>query len=119
VGEALTEAFAKGIKREDMFITTKLWHSGYSDVEGALKESLAKMKLDYVDMYLIHFPMGVFCEPKMPLHILWPKMEAVVENGMTRGIGVSNMNTQIIWDLLTYAKIAPACNQVELNPQHA
>jgi D-xylose reductase len=63
--------------------------------------------------------MYMFCEPKMPLYVLWPKMEAVVENGLTKGIGLSNHNTQIIWDLMTYAKITPACLQIELNPQNA
>ena len=56
IGEALQECYSKGIKREDLFITTKLWHTEYGDVEGAMKTSLEKLKLDYVDMYLIHFP---------------------------------------------------------------
>ena len=51
IGEALKECFEKGVKREDMFITTKLWRTDYVDVEGALKESLTKLQLDYIDMY--------------------------------------------------------------------
>jgi diketogulonate reductase-like aldo/keto reductase len=54
-----------------------------------------------------------------PLHKLWPEMEALVDNGYTKSIGVSNMNTQLIWDLLTYARIKPVVNQVEINPQNA
>ena len=53
VGEALKECFEKGVKREDLFITTKLWRTDFNDVEGALKESLEKLQLDYVDMYNI------------------------------------------------------------------
>jgi diketogulonate reductase-like aldo/keto reductase len=94
-----------------------LWHDEYADVEGALKRSLERLKLDYVDMYIIHWPMGYYSEPRKPVHALWPEMEALVEKGLTKGIGVSNYNTQMIWDLLCYCKIKPACNQIELNPQ--
>lgn len=61
--------------------------------------------------------MGYYAEPQKPLHVLWPEMEALVEKGLTKSIGVSNFNTQVLLDLLTYAKIKPAVNQVELNPQ--
>ena len=66
-------------------------------------------------MYLIHWPASYIS--KKPLHVLWPEMEALVEKGLVKSIGVSNFNTQLLWDLLTYAKIQPACNQIELNPQ--
>eukprot|EP00355_Strombidium_rassoulzadegani_P006861 CAMPEP_0168615674 /NCGR_PEP_ID=MMETSP0449_2-20121227/4627_1 /TAXON_ID=1082188 /ORGANISM="Strombidium rassoulzadegani, Strain ras09" /LENGTH=281 /DNA_ID=CAMNT_0008656423 /DNA_START=34 /DNA_END=879 /DNA_ORIENTATION=+ len=117
VGEALAECFAKGKLRSEVFVTTKLWHSQYGDVEGAIKESLQKLKLDYVDLYLIHWPLGYYSEPKAPVHKIWPQMESLVEKGLTKSIGVSNFNNQLVWDLLTYAKILPVCNQVELNPQ--
>lgn len=107
VGEALKEIFAAGIKREEIYITTKLWHSGYNDVEAACRESLTKLGLDYVDLYLIHWPVGFYTEPKMPLHKLWPNMEALIEKGLTKSIGLCNHNTQMIWDLLCYAKIKP------------
>jgi D-xylose reductase len=61
--------------------------------------------------------MGYFSEPKKPMHVLWPEMESLVEKKLTKSIGVSNFNTQLIWDMLTYAKIKPAVNQIELNPQ--
>ena len=54
-----------------------------------------------------------------PLHKLWPELEALVDKGYTKSIGVSNFNTQLIWDLLTYARIKPVVNQIELNPQNA
>jgi len=110
IGEALAECFAKGKKREDIFVTTKLWHSGYGDVQGTLKSSLEKLKLDYVDLYLVHWPLGYYADPKKPLHVLWPEMEALVDQGLSKSIGVSNFNTQLLWDLMCYCKIKPVCN---------
>ena len=115
VGAALAECFSKGKKREEIFVTTKLYHDKFDDVEGAIKESLTKLGLDYVDLYLIHWPMMYYA--KKPLHQLWPDMEALVEKGLTKSIGLSNFNTQLIFDLLSYAKIKPVANQIELNPQ--
>jgi diketogulonate reductase-like aldo/keto reductase len=68
VGETLQECFANGKKREDIFVTTKLWKSSYSDPEAALRESLKKLQLDYVDLYLIHWPHGYYSDPQVPLH---------------------------------------------------
>ena len=93
IGEALQQIYAGGVKREDLFITTKLWHSDFANVGEALKTSLKNLQLDYVDMYLIHWPLGFYCEPKMPVHKVWPQMEDMVDKGLTRGIGVSNFNT--------------------------
>lgn len=90
IGEAFQECFKAGKKRENLFVTTKLWHSDYGDVEGACRESLKKLQLDYVDLYLIHWPAGYFSEPQKPLHILWAEMESLVEKGLTKSIGVSN-----------------------------
>ena len=118
IGEALQECFAQGKKREDLYITTKIWHKAYGDVEGQIRKSLAALKVDYVDLYLIHWPMGYYAEPKKPLHVLWAEMEALVAKGLTKSIGVSNFNTQLLWDLLTYAKIPPVVNQIEINPQN-
>ena len=72
VGEALAECFDLGKKREDLFITTKIFYKQYNDVEGAIRETLNKLKLDYVDLYLIHWPLGYYSEPQMPLHQVWP-----------------------------------------------
>jgi len=116
VGEALKALFASGKKREDIFVTTKIWHSDHNDAHAALKTSLTKLGLDYVDLYLVHWPIGGYADPACPLHKLWPQMEALVEQGLTKSIGVSNFNVQLLLDLLTYAKIKPVCNQVELHP---
>lgn len=118
VGEDLARVFKEHgdkIKREDLFITTKIWHDEYADPEAAIRESLRKLQLDYVDLYLIHWPVGFF-HGKVPMHVLWAKLEKLVELGLTKAIGVSNFNVQLLADCLSYAKIKPQVNQVELNP---
>ena len=59
------------VRREDMFITTKLWHTDYHDVEGAIRLSLKRLNLDYVDLYLIHWPVNGVGPVKIPMHQLW------------------------------------------------
>ena len=76
-----------------MFITTKIWHTEYEDPEQALRSSLVKLRLEYVDLYLIHWPANGFGAYKVPMHILWAKMEHLKELGLARAIGVSNFNT--------------------------
>jgi len=115
IGDVLQEVMKEGIKREDLYIVTKVWGNQLDDPEKAIKESLAKLKLDYVDLYLIHWP-SHYWHVKEPMHVIWPRMEALVEKKLTRSIGVSNFNLQILSDMLCYAKIPPVCNQIELNP---
>lgn len=91
-------------------MTTKVYHTEYEDIEGALKRSLDKLKLPFVDLYLVHWPAGFWHETKKPVHVVWAEMEALVEKGMTKSIGVSNFNGQLLRDLLCYAKIKPVCN---------
>lgn len=111
LGEALQRCFAAGKKREDVYIATKIWHQEYQDVEAAVRLSLKKMQLDYLDLYYIHWPLGYFNEvAKTPVHVLWPQMEALVEKGLVKSIGVSNFSTQMLLDLLCYCKIPPAVN---------
>jgi diketogulonate reductase-like aldo/keto reductase len=92
-------------------------------VEGALRRSLSKLKLDYIDLYLVHWMM-----PKLktggetpeimdtPLHKVWATLEKLVEEGLIKSIGVSNCPTVMLLDLWSYAKIKPVVNQVELHP---
>ena len=118
IAEALQEIFAEGeLKREDIFITTKLFHDQHRAVELAVKESLARLKLDYIDLYLIHWPDSFFdATAKVPLHILWGNLEVLVDRGLIKSLGVSNFNVQLLADLLTYARHKPVCNQIELHP---
>lgn len=78
VGQAIRQAIDQGIcKREDLFIVTKIWHSEYDDPEAALERSLTKLGLNYIDLYLVHWPTAC-SHKKVPLHVLWPKLESFV-----------------------------------------
>jgi diketogulonate reductase-like aldo/keto reductase len=124
IGEALQEVFATGkVKREEVFITTKLWQDDRDDVEGAVRRSLDKLKLDYIDLYLIHWmcPKLVWEDGKdfiknTPTHKVWAEMERLVDAGLIKSIGVSNANVTVILDLWSYARIKPVANQIELHP---
>mmetsp|Transcript_14936 Transcript_14936/g.10442 ORF Transcript_14936/g.10442 Transcript_14936/m.10442 type:complete len:179 (+) Transcript_14936:40-576(+) len=115
IGEALEECFKAGIKREELFITTKLWHSQKNNVEEAIKASLKNLRIDYLDLYLIHWMRPDMdwekMEPKSPpLHVVWGEMEKMVEQGLTRSLGVSNATTPVLLDMLCYCKVKPAVN---------
>ena len=114
VGQAIDKAIKENkVTREDLFIITKLDMNDFADPERALKESLTKLKVDYVDTYLIHWPAAFFTaksENRIPLHVLWPRLEALVEKGYIKSIGVSNFNVQILCDMLLYCKIKPVMN---------
>ena len=121
VGWALQECFERGVKREDIFITTKLRDKDSANVQEALKESLKKLQVDYVDLYLIHwmitdvdFENWVIKGP--PLHQVWKDMEELVEQGLIKSIGVSNCSVMMLINLLAGSKIKPVNNQIENNP---
>ena len=121
IGKALKECFDSGKKREDVYIVTKLQMKDFNDPEAALRESLKKLQLEYVDLYLIHWMLPQFdwetkkCKTP-PFHQMWATLESCVEKGLTKSIGVSNCNTQVMLDVLAYAKIKPAVNQIEAHP---
>ena len=76
--------------------------------------------MDYVDLYLIHWPNNYQYESKRtPMHVLWAKLEKLVAKGLTRAIGLSNFNTQFVGDILTYAKVRPVVNQIQIYPCYA
>ena len=120
VGKGIKNAIASGkVSREDLFVTTKLWHSGYEDPEEALDNSLEKLGLDYVDMYYVHWPNSLFSQAKIPMHEIWQSMEMLTWTGKVRSLAVSNFNLTMTADLLTYAHHKPVANQICLNPQCA
>ncbi|XP_057502341.1 NADP-dependent D-sorbitol-6-phosphate dehydrogenase-like [Actinidia eriantha] len=135
VGEALAEAFqTRLVKREDLFITTKLWNSDHGHVVEACKDSLKKLQLDYLDLYLVHFPVatrhtgvgetgsalgddGVLdINTTISLETTWHAMENLVSMGLARSIGISNYDIFLTRDCLAYAKVKPAVNQIETHP---
>ncbi|WP_195983971.1 aldo/keto reductase [Clostridium sp. D33t1_170424_F3] len=108
VGRAIQTS---GIPREELFITTKLWiqDAGYENAKRAFQTSLNKLGLDYLDLYLIHQPLGDY-------YGSWRAMEELYEAGKIRAIGVCNFYPERLADLCLHAKILPAVNQVELHP---
>jgi 2,5-diketo-D-gluconate reductase A len=105
VGEALSQS---GVGREQVYITTKFYPGG-KDAAGAAEQSLRRLGLDYVDLYLVHWPQNG------PLWA-WPGMERAHQLGYARSIGVSNFNGAELDKLLATASIPPAVNQVQLSP---
>ena len=94
-----------------MFITTKLWiqRNGYEGTLKAFENSLMRLQLDYIDLYLIHQPFGDLCGE-------WRAMEELYQQGKVRAIGLSNFPPDRIMDLMIHNKIMPAVNQIEVNP---
>lgn len=140
VGEGIAEAMGKhGIKREDLFVTSKLWNTYHSPehVEAACRKSLDDLGLDYLDLYLIHFPISLKFVPfedryppewvhdpssktenvmvpaDVPIADTWRAMESLVAKGLVKNIGVANFNASLLLQLMKTAKIKPAMLQIE------
>src|SRR6266571_2116400 len=109
VGEAVRES---GVPRGDLFVTTKLWNSdqGYDSTLRACEASLKRLGLDYLDLYLIHFPVPESRNES------WNAMETLLKEGKCRAIGVSNFTIRHLEELLGEHEVAPAVNQIEFHP---
>ncbi|POY75748.1 putative Glycerol 2-dehydrogenase (NADP(+)) [Rhodotorula taiwanensis] len=130
VGQGIKDS---GIPRHEIFITSKLWCTKHRHVEAAVRESLERIGTDYLDLYLVHWPVPLNPngnDPKFPkkedgsrdldtewtINHTWEQMEAVLEKGLVKAIGVSNFSEPVLDELLKTAKVVPAANQVELHP---
>uniref|UniRef100_A0A7N0UV34 NADP-dependent oxidoreductase domain-containing protein n=1 Tax=Kalanchoe fedtschenkoi TaxID=63787 RepID=A0A7N0UV34_KALFE len=131
IGAAIVEAISAGLihSRQELFITSKLWASFAEPhlVLPAIHSSLRNLKLDYLDLYLVHWPLRLSPEarsvPPLDEHVypldiksVWEAMEECQNMGLAKAIGVSNFSCAKLTELLSYAKIRPAVNQVELSP---
>lgn len=143
VGQGIKKAIDEGVvKRSDLWITSKLWNTYHKEehVELACRRSLADLQLDYLDLYLVHFPIAlkfvpfesryppewihdpsaenptIVAETGAPMHLTWRAMEELVDKDLCKHVGVCNFNVQLLSDLLSYARIPPYLNQVELHP---
>jgi 2,5-diketo-D-gluconate reductase A len=109
VGNAIR---ACGVPREQLFITTKLWNDRHDDAEHALAESLRRLRLDYVDLYLIHWP-----APKQNRYVeAWKTLAVLKQQGLIRSIGVSNFTEVYLRRLIGETGVVPVVNQIELHP---
>uniref|UniRef100_A0A671LE86 alcohol dehydrogenase (NADP(+)) n=1 Tax=Sinocyclocheilus anshuiensis TaxID=1608454 RepID=A0A671LE86_9TELE len=134
IGEAFQEMMGpeKGIRREDVFVTSKLWNTKHypDDVEPSLLKTLKDLKLEYLDLYLIHWPCafqrgdtsfprkenGTMLYDNIDYKLTWTAMEKLVGKGLVRAIGLSNFNSRQIDDILSVASIKPTVLQVESHP---
>ena len=142
VGEGIARAIADGLcSREDLWVTSKLWNTYHRQehVEAACRRSKDDLGLDYIDLYLVHFPIALsyvdfnhrypaewIHDPSaenpgmeldaVPLSETWGAMEQLVQNGLVRQIGVCNYSASLLHDLMSYARIKPAMLQIESHP---
>ena len=132
IGEAIQFAIKSGwVRRNELFITSKLWNSDHEPemVEVAIRRSLKDLQLDYLDLYLIHWPVAfktgheqakepsdLLSPDEMPVSLTWQAMEKMKVAGLTKHIGVSNFNKSKLQQLIKSAAIRPELNQIELHP---
>ncbi|MEV4115397.1 aldo/keto reductase [Nonomuraea sp. NPDC049695] len=109
VGQAVRES---GLPRGKVFVTTKLWNADHGRVEAAFEESLTRLGLDYIDLFLIHWPL-----PKHDRYVqAWKAMEKIYRDGRAKAIGTSNFTSDHLTRLMNETGIVPSINQIELHP---
>lgn len=115
IGKAVRQS---AIPREELFIVTKLWNTdqGYNTALMAMDESLAKLQMDYVDLYLVHWPTTDEWSGENKREETWKAMEEIFHSGKARTIGVSNYKREHLEEMKIYAAIPPAVNQIEFHP---
>jgi alcohol dehydrogenase (NADP+) len=132
IGTTLSELIHEGVvRRDELWITSKVWNDQHDDVIGACKQSMKDLKVDYLNLYLVHWPFpnshaqGVSVDSRDPharpyIHEeymkVWQAMEQLVDEGLVRNIGTSNMTKGKLDMLLRDCRIKPACNEMELHP---
>jgi len=132
IGPVLKELFKSGtVRREEMWITSKVWNDKHNDVIASCRKSLSDLRLDYLDLYLVHWPFPNYHPPKCDVNTrnpdakpyihedymrTWKQMESLVEMGLVKRIGTSNMTVPKLKLLLRDAKIKPSFNEMELHP---
>lgn len=132
IGNTLKGIFDEGIvKREDLWITSKVWNDKHGKVEDSCRQTLEDLQLEYLDLYLVHWPFPNFHPPKCDVSTrnpdakpyihedfmkTWQQMENLVDKGLVRNIGTSNMTIPKMKLLLRDCRIKPACNEMELHP---
>jgi len=132
IGQVLREVLDSGaVKRDELWITSKLWNDSHGRVAEACRQSLHELQLDYLDLYLVHWPFPNYHPPRCDVTSrspnarpyiheeymkTWRQMEALVDAGLVRHIGTSNMTIPKLKLLLRDARIKPACNEMELHP---
>ncbi|OIT30732.1 aldo-keto reductase family 4 member c9 [Nicotiana attenuata] len=128
VGNALRRSISEGlVEREDIHITSKLWSSDHNDPVSALHQTLQRLGMEYIDLYLVHWPVALkpwvdYPIPReedfetLDMENTWSSMERCLEMGLCKSIGVSNFSSRKIEDLLDFACVTPAVNQVEMHP---